>query len=375
MAPKRTSSAKRKADADSDSPGLDSDAEGSTKARASKKAKLDASEGGGAAKKPAKGKAKAKAVASGSRSGGATDATGGELAPNGQPTNKAIPAGLAFPPRAADVVRVAAWNICGLAAAEKKGFKAYVQAEDPDVLVLTETKVNDVPADPSLAARFPHRYWAIASKKGYAGTAILSKVKPLSVSTTLPGHPDADGVKGRIVTLEFESCFVVGTYVPNAGTGLKTLDVKNTWNEHFTAHIRALDARKPVIWTGDLNVAPTDKDLANPRPNWNKTAGYTEAETRAFARILEGEGQSGEGKKDEEKGKFVDVWRAMHPDARHYTYFSYRFNCRGKGIGWRLDMFVVSARLQERARMCEIRGEVYGASDHCPVVLELAGSL
>ena len=172
-------------------------------------------------------------------------------------------------------------------------------------------------------------------------------------------------MKGRIVTLEFEDYYVVGTYVVNAGQGLKvcsfmeplypsandfflqTLDAKKLWNHHFEAYIRDLDKKKPVIWTGDLNVAPTavgtsspllhtivlyemSSDLSNPKTNWNKTAGYTEAETTAFANILNP--PSGDA------GKFVDVWRKLHPEERHYTYFSYRFNCRAKGIGWRIDM-------------------------------------
>ncbi|KAH9952047.1 Endonuclease/exonuclease/phosphatase [Amylocystis lapponica] len=288
---------------------------------------------------------------------------------NSQPTNKVLPETIAFAPRTPGAVRIAAWNVCGLAAAQKKGFRHYVEAEDPDVLVLTETKVNNAPVDPALAARFPYRHWAIADKKTYAGTAILSKHEPLSVSNTLPGHPDASVVKGRILTLEFEHCYIVGTYVVNAGTDLKTLDAKKEWNTHFEAYIRELDEKKPVIWTGDLNVAPTEMDLANAKRNWNKTAGYTEAETSSFARILNADAE------DAGTRTFVDVWRQLHPEERHYTYFSYRFNCRAKGLGWRLDMYVVSSRLVERVKMCEIRSEIYGASDHCPVVLEIAGGL
>ncbi|KAI0670400.1 Endonuclease/exonuclease/phosphatase [Trametes maxima] len=311
-----------------------------------------------------------------------------------QPTNRTLPEAIAFPPKIEGTTRIAAWNICGLAAAQKKtargsvgtteftgvaaqGFKSYVEAEDPDVLVLTETKVNNAPVDPALTDRYAHRYWSIADKKtssgrsegGAAGTAILSKVEPLSVDYTLPGHPDPSSVKGRIVTLEFASCYLVGTYVVNAGTGLKTLDAKKEWNTHFEAYIRALDAKKPVIWTGDLNVAPTALDLTNPKPNWNKTPGYTEAETRSFARILNASGA------EPDAPKFVDVWRETHPALKHYTYFSYRFSCREKGIGWRLDMFVVSERLVERVKMCEIRSDIYGASDHCPVVMELESPL
>ncbi|KAI1795893.1 Endonuclease/exonuclease/phosphatase [Ganoderma leucocontextum] len=374
MPPKRATTSKRKAktpsdDEDEDEPLSGSDADSSQEERVVKKrkttaskAKATAGKGKGAA---AKGSAKAKASASQSQNGAQARANDGPA----QPTNKVLPAQITFPEKGEDTVRVAAWNICGLAAAQKKGFKYYVEAEDADILILTETKVNNPPADPELTNRYPHRYWAISDKKTYAGTAILSKVKPLSVTYDLPDHLDKSAVKGRIVTLEFESCYVIGTYVTNAGTGLKTLDAKKEWNEHFEVYIRDLDRKKPVIWAGDLNVAPTALDLANPKTNWNKTPGYTEAETSSFARILNAEGE------DADARKFVDVWRQRHPDLRHYTYFSYRFNCREKGLGWRLDMFVVSERLEERVRMCEIRSEIYGASDHCPIVLELAGAV
>ncbi|KAF8917400.1 Endonuclease/exonuclease/phosphatase [Mucidula mucida] len=294
----------------------------------------------------------------------------GEFTPaNGQPNNKTLPVSISFPAKTDGALRIAAWNICGLAASQKKGFKFYVEAEDPDVLVLTETKVNNEPVDPALKARFPHCYWAISATKTYSGTAILSKHEPISVDKTLPGHPDPSLVKGRIVTLEFPSCYLVATYVPNAGAGLKTLDVKKEWNVHFTRYIRDLDKKKPVMWTGDLNVAPTEIDLANAKTNWNKTAGYTEAETTAFKEILNPSEEA------DAEHKFVDVWRKLHPDDKHYTYWSYRFNCRYKGIGWRLDFFVLSERLVDRVKMCEIRSEIWGASDHCPLVMEIDGQL
>ncbi|KAL0946681.1 hypothetical protein HGRIS_012868 [Hohenbuehelia grisea] len=256
-----------------------------------------------------------------------------------------------------------------------QGFSAYVEQEDPDILILTETKANNEPIDPGLKARFPYSYWAISEKKGYSGTAILSKQEPISVTKILPGHPEPSVVKGRIITLEFNSCYLLGTYVVNAGEKLKTLDAKNTWNEHFTAYIRELDAKKPVIWTGDLNVAPTERDLANAKKNWNKTPGYTEAETSAFKAILDGsDAEPAESEPSPSSGKFVDVWRHLHPDTVAYTYFSYRFNCRAKGIGWRLDMFILSERIAEQAKICEIRNTVYG-SDHVPLMMEFEGTL
>jgi len=225
--------------------------------------------------------------------------------------------------------------------------------------------VNNEPVDPVITARFPYRTWAISGKKTYAGTAVLSKIKPLSVTKLLPGHPEPDQVKGRLVTIEFEGCYVVCTYVTNAGQDLKTLKEKNVWNEHFTAYLRDLDKKKPVIWMGDMNVAPTAKDLSKPSTNWNKTPGYTLDETEAFKNILNASGSS------KDAAKFVDVWRDRHPDTQHYTYFSYRFNCRMKGIGWRLDMYVVSERIAEKVKTCEIRSEIYGASDHVPIVMEI----
>ncbi|KAK2466796.1 hypothetical protein APHAL10511_001054 [Amanita phalloides] len=285
----------------------------------------------------------------------------------GQPTNKVLPVDIKIPPRMDNCLRLAAWNIASWGASQKKGFKNYVEAENPDILVLTELKLNDPPADPALTNRFPHRYWSFSAKKSYSGTAVLSKIKPLDVTYELPGHPDPASVKGRLITLEFPNTYLISTYVVNAGAELKTLDAKNQWNVHFTKHIRDLEKKKPVIWAGDLNVAPTELDLANPRKNWNKTAGYTEAETLAFQNIIM--------PPDEKEPVFTDVWRKFHPKDRHYTYFSYRFNCRVKGIGWRLDMFVASNQLLDRIKMCEIRSEIYGASDHCPVVMEIEGEL
>ncbi|KAJ3732300.1 Endonuclease/exonuclease/phosphatase [Lentinula guzmanii] len=337
MAPKRASSSKRKAISDSE----DEDTS-LTKTSSSKKAKISP-----------------------------PSTSDNVVSSSGQPTNKVLPVHISFPERQQGTVRLATFNVCGLAASQKKGLSFYIAAEDPDILVLTETKVNNEPVDLALKNRFPHCYWAIAEKKGYSGTAILSKHEPISVDRTLPGHPNPASVKGRIITLEFENHYVIGTYVPNAGAELKNLDGKIEWNIHFTKYIRDLDKIKPVIWTGDLNVAPTEIDLCNAKKNWNKTPGYTEAETTAYRNIL----NPPESEPETEAPKFVDIWRNLHPDDKHFTYFSYRFNCRQKGIGWRLDMFVLSERIIDRVKMCEIRSEIYGASDHCPLTMEIEGPL
>ncbi|KAL5511119.1 hypothetical protein ACEPAH_4334 [Sanghuangporus vaninii] len=304
---------------------------------------------------------------------GGTAETREGFAPNGQPNNKVLPVHIEFPKKHPGSLRIATWNVSGLAAAMKKGFKFYVEAEDADLLVLNETKMNDEPQIPVLNERYPYRYWSIASKKGYSGTAVLSKLEPSSVTKTLPGHPDANAVKGRILTLEFERFYLIATYVTNAGQGLKTLPEKEEWNKYFTKYIRELDEKKPVIWTGDLNVAPTEKDLTHAKKNWNKSAGYTESETKAFARILDPSTEETDDAEDKRsKPKFIDIWRDLHPEDLHYTYFGYRFDCRSKGIGWRLDHFVISERLRENVKLCEIRSEIYGASDHCPIALEIS---
>ncbi|CCO28004.1 hypothetical protein BN14_01995 [Rhizoctonia solani AG-1 IB] len=283
-------------------------------------------------------------------------------------TNKGIPDTLTFTP-SEEKIRISAWN------------------------------VNDRPTDPLLAKKYPHQYWNIAAKKGYDSSANIASGAP---------KLDQDDVKGRLVTLEFEKCWVIGTYVPNAGEGLKNMDRKVAWQVAFEAHLRNLDAIKPVIWAGDLNVAPTAKDLRNDKSNWNKTAGYTEQETSAFKRALAGppaepltkaaitesteiahitsvEGEATEVTKTVKAnvessaqgraGPMIDIWRRLHPDDEHYTYFSYRFNARLKGMGWRIDHFVTSERFFPKVAACEIRNEIWGASDHCPIVMDFEGPL
>ncbi|KAH7340862.1 Endonuclease/exonuclease/phosphatase [Rhizoctonia solani] len=298
-------------------------------------------------------------------------------------TNKGIPDTLNFEP-SGDKIRISAWNVCGLTACWKKASLRYIEAEDADIVILTETKLNDRSSDPLLTKKYPHQYWNIAAKKGYAGTVILSKHKPISASYTLDssanaasGAPklDDDDVKGRLVTLEFESCWVIGTYVPNAGEGLKNMDRKVAWQVAFEAHLRKLDAIKPVIWTGDLNVAPTAKDLRNDKSNWNKTAGYTEQETSAFKLTTSTAITKVETSSQGRAGPMIDLWRRLHPNDEHYTYFSYRFNARLKGMGWRIDHVVISERFFPKIAACEIRNEIWGASDHCPIVVDFEGPL
>ncbi|KDN45593.1 hypothetical protein K437DRAFT_278429 [Tilletiaria anomala UBC 951] len=271
-------------------------------------------------------------------------------------------------------VRIVSWNVSSFNSCEKKGLFKYLEVEQPDIVVLTETKVNEAPdMHPGLSA-YPHRYWGIDAKtKGYAGVAVFSKIKPLKATIGMPLHPKE--YNGRIITLEFSKHFLVGTYVTNAGEGLAKMSNKQQWNAAFAEYIKELDAQKPVIWCGDLNVMLDQRDLSAPKKKWNKQPGYSKIECDAHRVLLEGKDR-GEGR------KLVDVWRVSHPDAvGHFTFYSFRGACRGKGIGWRLDSFIISERAlgsdKSRAfvQQCEIRHEVYGPSDHVPVICDVLGPL
>ncbi|CAB4398467.1 unnamed protein product [Rhizophagus irregularis] len=276
-------------------------------------------------------------------------------------TNKTlkIPESLFFEKREG-TVKLASWNVSGLNAALKKGFKTYVEAEDADILCIQETKVNEKVNDVVDSKKYKYRWWGFDEKKGYAGIAVFSKIEPISTSFGLPTHPNPESTKGRIITLEFESLYYVACYVPNAGDKLARLKEKIVWDEVMEKYLRQLDEKKPVIWAGDLNVAHKPIDLAKPNTN-QKTPGFTPEEREDFERILNGG-----------KSKFIDTWRHFHPNTEgQYTYYSYRFKCYSKNIGWRLDYHVVSERILDKVIESEIRSNVYGASDHVPIVLVL----
>ncbi|KNE94763.1 exodeoxyribonuclease III, variant [Puccinia striiformis f. sp. tritici PST-78] len=281
------------------------------------------------------------------------------------PNNKTFPAKLEFTAKKDDTLRISAWNVCGINACEKKGLKTYLMAEDPDIIILSETKTQTEPDIMHIKHQFKYRYWGGDLTKGYAGVAILSKHKPIEVIYGLPTAEDQSTTKGRMITLEFASFFLIGTYTPNAGDNLKFMDRKTEWNVSFEKFLRELDAKKPVVWGGDINCALTEKDIRNATSNWNKTAGYTQEETDGLNSQLNPSEDSGHE-------KLVDVWRELNPDLEgHYTYFSYRFGCREKGIGWRIDSFITSQRVFEKVKACEIRQECYGASDHVPIIIDI----
>ncbi|CAG8505526.1 7503_t:CDS:2 [Paraglomus occultum] len=276
------------------------------------------------------------------------------------PTNTCMPATLSFQKKQEDTIKFASWNVSGLTAAMKKGFETYMDAEDADILCLQETKVKGPLEISSITDRYPHRWWAIGDKKGHGGVAVFSKLEPISVTFGVATHSDVEYTKSRVITLEFSDFYYVACYIPNSGTKLKNLAARMEWDIAMDKYLRQLDEKKPLIWAGDLNVAHTTIDLARPSTN-SKTAGFTAEERADFEKFLNGGAQ-----------KFVDTWRHFHQETKGvYTYYSYRYNCRTKGIGWRLDYHVVSERLLDRIILSEIRSECYGASDHVPIVMIL----
>ncbi|KAI8846606.1 exodeoxyribonuclease III [Chytridium lagenaria] len=255
-------------------------------------------------------------------------------------------------------VKITTWNIVSINSSMKKGLLTYLSAEDADVICLCETKTAGK-VDGILEEKYPYQYWSvkdISTKNSYwAGVAVLSKVEPKSIKHGL-GKDELDN-EGRVIILEYQDFYLVHTYMPNASKELVRLTYKQTYNSEIEKLMKDLDTKKPVIWTGDLNVAHTAMDLARPDGN-PKSAGFTKEERGDFTRILD--------------GGFVDTWRAKHPkELKGYTYFGFRGNARGKYLGWRLDYFVVSKRFMENVHDSIIRSEAYGASDHVPIVLVL----
>ena len=243
------------------------------------------------------------------------------------------------------------WNVNGLRACVGKGFESIFNELDADFFCLQETKMQAGQLD--LAFLGYDSYWNYAEKKGYSGTAIYTKHKPLSVRYGI-GIEEHDH-EGRVITLEYEDFFFITVYVPNAQDGLKRLDYRMKWEDDFLSYIKELDKQKPVIFCGDLNVAHEEIDLKNPKTNHNNP-GFTDEEREKFSTLL----QSG----------FKDTFRTLHPDDPTYSWWSYRFHAREKNVGWRIDYFVVSERLMPQVTSASILTEVMG-SDHCPVELTL----
>ena len=250
-------------------------------------------------------------------------------------------------------MKLASWNVNGLRSCLGKGFLDYVRAEDPDVICLQETKLQPEQAVFDLEGY--HRYFHSADKKGYSGTAILTKEEPLSVSYDF--GDDIHRHEGRIITAEYPDFYLVCCYTPNSQDGLKRLPYRMRWEDDLRAYLKELDKGKPVVYCGDLNVAHEEIDLKNPKSN-RGNAGFSDEERAKMTELL--------------AAGFTDTFRYLHPDAAGiYSWWSYRFHARENNAGWRIDYFIVSDRLRERIAGAAIRTDVYG-SDHCPVILELA---
>ena len=253
-------------------------------------------------------------------------------------------------------MKFVSWNVNGLRACLGKGFLDAFAALDADVFCLQETKMQPGQADIDLPGY--REYWNSAEKKGYSGTAVFTRKEPLSVSYDI-GDPAHTG-EGRSITLEFEDLYLVTVYTPNSQDELKRLDYRMEWEDAFRAYLLALDAKKPVVVCGDLNVAHTEIDLKNPKTN-RRNAGFTDEERSKFSLLLE----SG----------FTDTFRHLHPGLEGaYSWWSYRFHAREKNAGWRIDYFLTSDRLAPRVKDAAIHSDIFG-SDHCPVSLVLEDAL
>ncbi len=277
-------------------------------------------------------------------------------------------------------MKIISWNVNGIRAwIQKTGSMEFLEKEKPDIICLQETKATreqveeffekeDTPLfatksknvkEGKLFPDYSYHFWNSAEKKGYSGTAIFSKGKPLSESYGIGDGLDSEG---RVITLEFKDFFLVNVYTPNSKPDLSRVDYrKDIWDKNFLKHLKKLDKKKPVIACGDFNVAHQEIDLKNPQANKTTEkspghAGFTDKERQSFERYL--------------KNGFIDTFRFLHPDEVKYSWWSYRFNARKNNAGWRIDYFLISERLKDKLKKAEIHNEAYG-SDHCPVSIEI----
>ncbi len=248
-------------------------------------------------------------------------------------------------------MKLISWNVNGLRACEGKGFRDVFKTLDADFFCLQETKMQEGQLDMQFDGY--QSFWNYADKKGYSGTAVFTRHQPLNVSYGI-GIDEHDH-EGRVITLEMDDFFLVTCYTPNSQDGLKRLDYRMVWEHDFREYLKGLDAKKPVILCGDLNVAHEEIDIKNPKTN-RHNAGFTDEEREQFSILLE--------------NGFTDSFRFKYPDEVKYSWWSYRFQARQKNAGWRIDYFVISDRLRDCLADAAIHTEIYG-SDHCPVELVL----
>lgn len=248
-------------------------------------------------------------------------------------------------------MKLVSWNVNGLRACVGKGFADSFKALDADVFCLQETKMQE--GQLNLTFDGYESWWNYADKKGYSGTAIYTRVKPLDVVMDM--GIDMHDHEGRVITMEFPDFYLVCVYVPNSQDSLRRLDYRMQWEDDFRGYVCGLAARKGVVICGDMNVAHEEIDIKNPSSN-RRNAGFTDEERAKFSELL--------------NAGFIDTWRMLNPDTVKYSWWSYRFSARERNAGWRIDYFLVSKSLQSRIQGAEIHNEIYG-SDHCPVELDL----
>lgn len=249
-------------------------------------------------------------------------------------------------------MKLVSWNVNGIRACVNKGFYDYVKEVDADIFCIQESKVQAGQIDLMIDESY-EQYWNYAEKKGYSGTAVFTKKKPLSVRY---GMEEDYEPEGRIITLEFDQFYLVTVYTPNAKRDLSRLDYRLEWENRFRQYLLELDQAKPVIVCGDLNVAHQEIDLKNPKSN-HGNSGFTEEERGKMTELQE--------------AGFIDSFRALYPDKTDsYTWWSYMAKVRERNIGWRIDYFLLSSRLKDQVREASIDAHIMG-SDHCPVCLEI----
>lgn len=249
-----------------------------------------------------------------------------------------------------ELLKLISWNVNGIRACVEKGFLDFFKSVDADIFCLQETKLQQGQIDLTLEGY--EQYWNYAEKKGYSGTAVFTKEKPLSVAYGL--NIEEHDKEGRVITLEYDDFYLITVYTPNSKEELARLDYRMQWEDAFRVYLKNLEKSKPVIVCGDLNVAHKEIDLKNPKTN-RKNPGFSDEERNKFSELLE----SG----------FIDTYRYFYPDKEGaYSWWSYRFSARAKNAGWRIDYFVVSEQLKDKLVNAEIHSGILG-SDHCPVEL------
>ena len=250
-------------------------------------------------------------------------------------------------------MKIISWNVNGIRAVLKKGFLEFVSKENPDIICIQETKASPEQVDLNLE-NYPYKYWNSAIKKGYSGTAIFSKIKPIAIENDL--KIEKHDQEGRVICFELDDYYLVTVYTPNSKRDLSRLNYRHKeWDIDFLKYLQKLESKKPVIFCGDLNVAHKEIDLKNPKSN-KKNAGFTEEEREGFENYV--------------KAGFVDTFRMFNKDPDHYTWWSYMFNSRAKNVGWRIDYFCVSDIIKNKVQEARILSDVMG-SDHAPILIEI----